>query len=87
MLRGYVTAFTTSAGLVIVAERAPGTGKVEPHEALPVIRDAVLARHGLPVADVRLVPAGAIPRTTRGKLARQACRAEYLGAGSQAFTD
>ena len=85
--RGYVTAFTTSAGLVIVAERAPGTGKADPHEALPVIRDAVLARHGLPVADVRLVPAGAIPRTTSGKLARQACRAEYLGAGSQAFAD
>jgi acyl-CoA synthetase (AMP-forming)/AMP-acid ligase II len=32
----------------------------------------------LPVADVRLVAAGAIPRTTSGKLARQACRAQYL---------
>jgi acyl-CoA synthetase (AMP-forming)/AMP-acid ligase II len=27
---------------------------------------------------VRLVAAGAIPRTTSGKLARNACRAEYL---------
>jgi len=83
--RGYVTAFTTPTGLVIVAERAPGTGKADPHEALAAIRDAVIARHGVPVSDVRLLPAGAIPRTTSGKLARQSCRAEYLDAGSQAF--
>jgi fatty-acyl-CoA synthase len=30
------------------------------------------------VADVALVPAGSIPRTTSGKLARRACRAAYL---------
>jgi acyl-CoA synthetase (AMP-forming)/AMP-acid ligase II len=30
------------------------------------------------VADVRFVSAGTIPRTTSGKLARYACRAEYL---------
>jgi fatty-acyl-CoA synthase len=30
------------------------------------------------VADVRFLPAGAIPRTTSGKLARRACRAQYL---------
>jgi acyl-CoA synthetase (AMP-forming)/AMP-acid ligase II len=29
-------------------------------------------------ADVLLVAAGVIPRTTSGKLARQACRAQYL---------
>jgi len=38
----------------------------------------VSRHHALPVADVRLVAAGAIPRTTSGKLARRACRAEYL---------
>jgi fatty-acyl-CoA synthase len=32
----------------------------------------------LSVSDVRLLSAGAIPRTTSGKLARLACRAEYL---------
>jgi fatty-acyl-CoA synthase len=30
------------------------------------------------VADVRFLPAGAIPRTTSGKLARVACRTQYL---------
>jgi acyl-CoA synthetase (AMP-forming)/AMP-acid ligase II len=30
------------------------------------------------LAEVLLVAAGAIPRTTSGKLARQACRALYL---------
>jgi fatty-acyl-CoA synthase len=30
------------------------------------------------VSDVRFLPAGAIPRTTSGKLARRACRAQYL---------
>ena len=34
--------------------------------------------HQIRVADFRLVAAGAIPRTTSGKLARTACRAEYL---------
>ena len=30
--------------------------------------------------DIRFVPAGAIPRTTSGKLARQACRTRYLSS-------
>ena len=75
--RGYVAAFT-APGLVVVAERAPGTGRSDPQTAISAIRDAVSARHGVPVQDVRLLPAGAIPRTTSGKLARRACRGEYL---------
>ncbi len=35
-------------------------------------------RHGTPVVDVRIMPAGSIPRTTSGKLARRACRTAYL---------
>jgi fatty-acyl-CoA synthase len=82
--RGYVAAFTVPANentdqqLVIIAERAAGTSKADPQPAIDAIRAAVSHRHGLPVADVRFVPAGAIPRTTSGKLARRACRAEYL---------
>ncbi|BBZ36601.1 fatty acyl-AMP ligase [Mycolicibacterium confluentis] len=83
---GYVTAFALSANdsggsgeqLVIIAERATGAGKAEPEPVAAAIRAAVSRQHGLPVADVRLVPAGAIPRTTSGKLARNACRTEYL---------
>ena len=81
--RGYVTAFSVPADdsgqrLVIVAERAAGTSRVDPQPAIEAIGQAVSHRHHLDVADVRLLPAGAIPRTTSGKLARRACRAEYL---------
>jgi fatty-acyl-CoA synthase len=84
--RGYVTALSVPDGnsgdagrrLVIIAERAPGTGRADPQPAIEAIEAAVLHRHGLTVSDVRFLPAGAIPRTTSGKLARQACRAQYL---------
>jgi fatty-acyl-CoA synthase len=81
--RGYVTAFSVPADdsgqqLVIVAERAAGTSRVDPKPAIEAIGRAVSHRHHLEVSDVRLLPAGAIPRTTSGKLARRACRAEYL---------
>jgi fatty-acyl-CoA synthase len=82
--RGYVAAFTVP-GLVIVAERAPGTGRTDPASAIAAIQEAVSARHGVTVVDVRLVPAGAIPRTTSGKLARRACRGEYLSGDLRAF--
>ena len=76
--RGYVAAFSTDDGVVIIAERASGTRRADPAPAVEAIRAAVSRVHGLSVSDVRFVPAGAIPRTTSGKLARQACRAEYL---------
>jgi fatty-acyl-CoA synthase len=81
--RGYAAAFTVPAStgeqLVIVAERASGTRRADPAPAVDAIREQVSSRHRLVVADVRLVPAGAIPRTTSGKLARRACRDAYLG--------
>jgi fatty-acyl-CoA synthase len=76
--QGYVAAFSTDRGVVIVAERASGTRRADPAAAIDAIRAAVADRHGLAVADVRLVPAGALPRTTSGKLARLACRSDYL---------
>ncbi|MEE6163241.1 MULTISPECIES: fatty acyl-AMP ligase [unclassified Mycolicibacterium] len=84
--RGHVTAFAVPGGespsadteLVIIAERATGTGRTDPQPAIEAIRAAVTNRHGLSAADVKFVPAGAIPRTTSGKLARRACRAQYL---------
>lgn len=77
--RGYVTAFSVPDNeLVIVAERAAGTGRADPQPAVEAIREAVAHRHRLRVGEVRLLPAGAIPRTTSGKLARRACRAQYL---------
>jgi fatty-acyl-CoA synthase len=81
--RGYATAFSVPANdgsqrPVIVAERAAGTSRVDPQPAIEAIREAVSHRHHLSVSDVLLLPAGAIPRTTSGKLARRACRAQYL---------
>lgn len=91
--RGYVTAFSapadelpgsgTSNGdtgqrLVIIAERAAGTSRDDPQPAIAAIRKTVSQRHGVTVADVCFLPVGAIPRTTSGKLARRACRAQYL---------
>lgn len=81
--RGYVTAFAVPADgagqrLVIVAERAAGTSHADPEPAIEAIRAAVSHRHRVSVADVQFLPAGAIPRTTSGKLARRACRAQYL---------
>jgi acyl-CoA synthetase (AMP-forming)/AMP-acid ligase II len=64
--------------VVIVAERAPGAGRGDLQPVIDDIRAAVSRRHSLPLADVLLVAAGVIPRTTSGKLARQACRALYL---------
>jgi fatty-acyl-CoA synthase len=81
--RGHVTAFTVPAAgegdrLVIVTERAPGTGRADPAPAVEAVRVAVLDRHGIAASDVRFVAAGTIPRTTSGKLARGACRAAYI---------
>jgi len=86
--RGYVAAFAVpsdDAGpdasdqrLVIVAERATGTSRADPRPAVEAIRAAVAHRHDVAVSDVRFLSAGAIPRTTSGKLARRACRAQYL---------
>jgi fatty-acyl-CoA synthase len=78
--RGYVAAFTAAADeVVIVAERAAGTARDDPQPAIEEIRKMVARKHGLTVFDVRFVPAGAVPRTTSGKLARWACRGRYLG--------
>lgn len=77
--RGYVAAFTgMDKGVVIIAERAAGTARSDPGPAIEAIRTAVEQRHSLTPADIRFLPAGAIPRTTSGKLARRACRTQYL---------
>ena len=71
-------ATAASERLVLIAERATGTGRADPQPAIDAIRAAIMDRHGLSVSIVRFLPAGAIPRTTSGKLARQACRAQFL---------
>lgn len=68
----------SSETLVVVGERAPGAGKADPGPIADAVRTAVSARHGVTVQDVLLVPAGSIPRTSSGKIARRACKAAYV---------
>jgi len=83
----------TSEQLVIVGERAAGAHKMELEPVIDAIRAAIAVRHGVAVRDVLLTPAGAIPRTSSGKIGRRACRSAYLdgslreGKVANAFPD
>ena len=68
----------TSEQLVIVGERAAGAHKLDYQPIADDIRAAIAVGHGVTVRDVLLVQAGAIPRTSSGKIGRRACRAAYL---------
>ena len=83
----------TSEQLVIVGERAPGAHKLDMGPIADDIRAAIAVRHGVTVRDVLLTAAGAIPRTSSGKIGRRACRTAYLdgslrsGKVANAFPD
>ena len=83
----------SSEQLVIVAERAAGAHKMDLNPVVDDIRAAIAVRHGVTVRDVLLTPAGAIPRTSSGKIGRRACRSAYLdgslrsGKVANAFPD
>ena len=74
----------SSEQLVIVGERAPGAHKLDPGPVIDDIRAAIAVRHGVTVRDVLLTPAGAIPRTSSGKIGRRSCRAAYLDGSLRA---
>ncbi|MGW0180385.1 long-chain-fatty-acid--AMP ligase FadD32 [Nocardia sp. NPDC003345] len=82
-----------SEQLVVVAERGPGAGKADPLPIADAVRAAISQRHGVTVRDLLLVPAGSIPRTSSGKIARRACKSAYIegtlrgGYTQQAFPD
>src|ERR1700757_2805740 len=67
-----------SEQLVIVAERAAGSHKLDYQPIADDIRAAIAVRHGVTVRDLLLVQAGTIPRTSSGKIGRRACRAAYI---------
>lgn len=86
-------AATDSEHLVIVAERGSGAAKLDPAPVIEAVRAAISARHGVTVRELLLVPAGSIPRTSSGKIARRACKAAYVagtlrgGHRQRAFPD
>ncbi|HZC53715.1 MAG TPA: long-chain-fatty-acid--AMP ligase FadD32 [Mycobacterium sp.] len=67
-----------SEQLVIVAERAAGSHKLDYQPIADEIRAAIAVRHGVTVRDLLLVQSGTIPRTSSGKIGHRACRAAYL---------
>lgn len=83
----------SSEQLVIIGERAPGAHKLETQPIIDDIRAAIAVRHGVTVRDVLLTAAGAIPRTSSGKIGRRATRSAYLdgslrsGKVANAFPD
>ncbi|GAB4583632.1 long-chain-fatty-acid--AMP ligase FadD32 [Nocardia sp. IFM 10818] len=91
--RGGADAGTGTEQLVIVAERGTGAAKLDPEPIAETVRAAIAKRHGVTVRDLLLVPAGSIPRTSSGKIARRACKAAYVegtlrgGHRQQAFPD
>ncbi|MFJ6307505.1 fatty acyl-AMP ligase [Streptomyces althioticus] len=72
--------------LVVVAEvrRGTATDGARTRESLARARAAVAARHGLRLAELVLVEAGMVPRTSSGKVARAACRERLLSGALRA---
>ncbi|KOU67263.1 hypothetical protein ADK57_16875 [Streptomyces sp. MMG1533] len=66
--------------LVVVAEHTPAV--TDPQTSLDevtrAVRGAVAVTHAIAVHDFVYAPPGTVPRTTSGKVARSACRAQYL---------
>jgi acyl-CoA synthetase (AMP-forming)/AMP-acid ligase II len=68
-----------SERLVIVQEvERSYLRKLNVQEVLGSIRQAVVAQHGLEIFATVLVKTGSIPKTSSGKIRRQACRAAFL---------
>ncbi|MEV6873298.1 fatty acyl-AMP ligase [Amycolatopsis sp. NPDC051128] len=81
--RDRVAAFGVSdelgEGAVVVAELVRDADPDVTEVTRAVLR-AVSREHGLTLRAVRLVPSGALPRTSSGKVARSAAKARYGGA-------
>lgn len=81
---GCVAAFSVetrdSEGVVVVAGRAAADAgsEADQQNLVAAVRREVSARHGLALEDLVLVPPGAVPRTSSGKVARGACRKRYI---------
>ncbi|MEU6844627.1 fatty acyl-AMP ligase [Streptomyces sp. NPDC046716] len=73
--------------LVVVAEvrRGGGPDGAAVRAAMVAARGAVAAGHGLRLADLVLVPADSVPRTSSGKVARAACRERFLAGDLRPF--
>lgn len=64
-------------GVIVVQEVERRSRDLDGGSVRADIRQAVAERHEVQVHDVQLVEAGSIPKTSSGKVRRQACRTEY----------
>jgi acyl-CoA synthetase (AMP-forming)/AMP-acid ligase II len=84
-------AFTTEEDvepqLVMVHEVRREHSSVDCEEVASAIRKAVMEEHELEVHAVVLVRTGTVPKTSSGKLQRQACRDQYLDGTLQQTGD
>ncbi|MGW7255721.1 fatty acyl-AMP ligase [Streptomyces sp. NPDC054834] len=88
----HIAAFSLSTTdgerLAVVAEHAREVTEPEvlAEEVTRAVRSAVAARHGVALHAFVLAPRGTVPRTTSGKVARSACRDQYLAGAWAAGT-
>ncbi|MGO4390645.1 amino acid adenylation domain-containing protein [Variovorax sp. M-6] len=81
---GHCAAFpvdTPSGEAVVLAlevERRAATTDADAEAVFRAVRRAIAVEHGLPVHAVALVRAGALPRTSSGKIQRHRCREAFL---------
>lgn len=64
--------------LIILAERADNADPAGDDTAIETIRGAVNAAHGVAPADIRILGAGEIARSSSAKIARRVARKNYL---------
>jgi acyl-CoA synthetase (AMP-forming)/AMP-acid ligase II len=82
-------AFSVDAGgeerLIIVQEADLNHDNLESEELVKTIRQAVAEGHELQAYSVVLLKPGGIPKTSSGKVQRQACRSAYLAGTLEAW--
>ncbi|MBN3907016.1 MAG: fatty acyl-AMP ligase [Nostoc sp. NMS1] len=80
--------FKNSERLVVVQEvERSYLRKLNVQEVIAQLRQAVTAHHGLEVFTTVLVKTGSIPKTSSGKIRRQACRSAFLSGSLDVVED
>ncbi|NUP08242.1 MAG: fatty acyl-AMP ligase [Polyangiaceae bacterium] len=81
---GCIAAFSIELGdeerIVVVAELEKDVTPADAGAVVAAAQDAVIAQHELAVHEVVCVRAGTIPKTSSGKIQRDACRCAFLAA-------
>ncbi|MDF5736305.1 MULTISPECIES: fatty acyl-AMP ligase [unclassified Nostoc] len=80
--------FKNSERLVIVQEvERSYLRKLNVQEIVGNVRQAVIAQHGLDIFATVLIKTGSIPKTSSGKIRRQACRSAFLAGSLDVMED